>query len=393
MKKILLMATALSLMATTTEAKLFSVHVVQGSLNETRGFDSVVDIFDHYEDGLKSIFSTYSTTTASATTLDFRGIKMNLNFDSSHRLNFLVPSLGISETFNGGSQQASFNLFKDYLKSNKDGLLKRILKSSVADTPYDMVAGNPNSLMATMADDTFQRGGGGILGNFVSYLSPDASTHYFKFNGDNKKATVYSLPMGKIFKFGNGSALMLDLPISYTDLDGSRSYQVQLGLGYMIPVVKSDKIQWHLTPSVRAGAVGSEDMLSGGILYTGSLTSNVKIPIGEVTFGMTNMVGYIKDFSIKVADYEVEYDLKNMVYKNGVSLNYALNDKWNVGGSYNYTFYTGSDLFIKDYHDVNFALSRKFRERSYFSGIAFVGNYSSNDKDYHAYRIGVNFLF
>ena len=185
MKKILLMATALSLVVTATaDAKLFSVHVEQGVLNETLGFNSVKDIFDNYEDGLNTIFNTYSTTTASNTTLDFRGIMMNLNFDASHKLNFKVVSLGIDETFDGGSQEASFSLFKDYLKHNRDGLLKKILKSSVADTPYDMVAGNPNSLMSTMVDDTFQRGGGGILGNFVSYLSPDASTHYFKFNGE-----------------------------------------------------------------------------------------------------------------------------------------------------------------------------------------------------------------
>ena len=396
MKKLLLMATALSMIAVTADAKLFTVHVKQGlSLDETRGFDSVIDVFDHYEDGLSTIFSTYSTTTASQTTLDFRGIMMNLDFDDDPlaTLTFKVDSLGIKEQFKGGSQEASFALFKDYLKNNKDGLLKRILKASVADTPYDMVAGNPNSLMATMADDTFQRGGGGILGNFVSYLSPDASTHYFKFRGDDKKATVYSLPMGKTFRFSNGSALMFDMPISYTDLDGSKSYQAQFGMGYMFPVINNEKFKWNLTPSARAGAVGSKDMLSGGLLYSGNLTSNVKVPVGSWTYGMTNMVGYIRDFSVKVAGYEVEYDLQNTVFKNGLSVDYAINDKWNVGSSYNYTFYTGTELFIEDYHDVNFALSRKFREGSYFSGIAFVGNYSFDGDDYYAYRIGVNFLF
>jgi len=394
MKKILLMATALSLVVTATaDAKLFSVHVEQGVLNETLGFNSVKDIFDNYEDGLNTIFNTYSTTTASNTTLDFRGIMMNLNFDASHKLNFKVASLGIDETFDGGSQEASFSLFKDYLKHNRDGLLKKILKSSVADTPYDMVAGNPNSLMSTMVDDTFQRGGGGILGNFVSYLSPDASTHYFKFNGEERKARVYSLPMGKTFRFDNGSALMFDMPVSYTDLDGSKSYQAQFGMGYMFPVIKNDSFRWNLTPGARVGAVGSEDMLSGGVLYTGNITSNIKVPVGAFTYGMTNMVGYIRDVSVKIADYEVEYELQNTVFKNGLSVDYALNDKWNVGGAYNYTFYTGSELFIEDYHDVNFALSRKFREGSYFSGIAFVGNYSFDGDNYYAYRVGVNFLF
>ena len=221
MKKLLLITTALAMMATTSQAKMFELHLKQGSIDETRGFDSVIDIFDHYEDGsLDSIFNSYNKNAAADGWLNFRGVMMNFNFDGSGNLTFKVPSVGINEAFNGGGQEASFKMFKDWLKNNHNGLLQKILKATVADTPYDMVAGNPNSLMANMADNTFQRGGGGVLGNFLSYVSPNASTHYFKFNGDEKKASVYSLPIGKTFKFDNGSKLMFDMPVYYTDKIG-----------------------------------------------------------------------------------------------------------------------------------------------------------------------------
>lgn len=393
MKKILLLTTAITMMAATANAKMFELHLKQGSINETRGFDSVLDIFDHYKDGsLDQIFAGYSTAADSEGWLNFRGIEMKFEFTSGN-LKFTVPSIGINETFNGGDQKTSFRQFRDWLKNNHNNLLTKILKSTVADTPYDMVAGNPNSLMANMADNTFQRGGGGVLGNFLSYVSPNASTHYFKLNGDEKKASVYSLPMGKTFKFDNGSKLMFDMPIYYTDMDGSSSYSAQAGLAYMFPLIKKEGFKWNLTPGVRGGAVYSEDMLSGGLLYSGSLTSHMSLPVGDFTYGLTNMVGYIRDFSVEAAGYEVDYDLKNMVYKNGVSVDYALNDKWSLGTAYSYTFYSGSELFIEDYHDVTLSLTRKFREGSFFSGMALVGNYSFDGDDYYAYRVGINFLF
>lgn len=104
----------------------------------------------------------------------------------------------------------------------------------------------------------------------------------------------------------------------------------------MFPLIKKDGFKWNLTSGVRGGAVYSEDMLSGGLLYSGSITSHMSMPVGAFTYGLTNMVGYIRDFSIEAAGYEVDYDLKNMVYKNGVSVDYALNDKWSLGTSYSY---------------------------------------------------------
>ena len=382
--------------ANTAKADMFTLHLQQGNIEETRGFESVIDLFDRYEDGtLDSIISGYDDTKASFGQIDFRGIPMTLRFDDNAVLTFNVPDADIHNmTFDGGSQEESFQLLKDWLKNNKDGLMKKILKAGVEKTPYDMVAGNPNSLMATMTDNSFQRAGGGVLGNFVSYISPNASQHSFDFDGDTKKAKVYSLPLAKTFNFGNsGYALLFDMPLTYADMDGSVSYAVQLGLGLKIPVINNDKMSWNLIPAGRVGAIGSEDMLSGGILYSGTLTSDLQIPVGNFTYGLTNMVGYIRDYSLKVDDYEIEYDLQNTIFKNGVSVRWDFADKWALNGSYAYTFYSGSELFIDDYHDTGVALVRKFDKGSFFSGMALVGNYAFGSNDYQAYRLGINLLF
>ena len=382
--------------ANTAKADMFTLHLQQGNIDETRGFESVIDLFDRYEDGtLDSIISGYDDTKASFGQIDFRGIPMTLRFDDNAVLTFNVPDADIHNmTFDGGSQEESFQLLKDWLKNNKDGLMKKILKAGVEKTPYDMVAGNPNSLMATMTDNSFQRAGGGGWGTFVSYISPNASQHSFDFDGDTKKARVYSLPLAKTFDFGNsGYALLFDMPLTYADMDGSVSYAAQLGLGLKIPVINNDKMSWNLIPAGRVGAIGSEDMLSGGILYSGTLTSDLQIPVGNFTYGLTNMVGYIRDYSLKVDDYEIEYDLQNTIFKNGVSVRWDFADKWALNGSYAYTFYSGSELFIDDYHDTGVALVRKFDKGSFFSGMALVGNYAFGSNDYQAYRLGINLLF
>lgn len=382
--------------ANEAKADMFTLHLQQGAIDETRGFESIIDLFDHYEDGtLDSIINGYDDTKAAFGQIDFRGIPMTLQFDDNAVLTFNVPDAGINNmTFDGGNQEASFELLKDWLKDNKDGLMKKILKAGVENTPYDMVAGNPNSLMATMTDTSFQRAGGGVLGNFVSYISPNASEHSFDFDGTTKKAKVYSLPLAKTFKFGeSGYALLFDMPLTYADLDGSVSYAAQLGLGLKIPLVNNDTVKWNLIPAGRVGAIGSEDMLSGGLLYSGTLTSDLQITSGKFTYGLTNMAGYIRDYSLKIDDYEIEYDLQNSVFKNGVSLRWDFADRWALNGSYSYTFYTGSELFIDDYHDTGLALIRKFEKGSIFSGMALVGNYSFGSNDYHAYRLGISFLF
>ena len=406
MRKILAaMGICLTLTVTSAKADMFSLHLTQAAsgIDELRQFKSVEDIFDHYKDGdLKSLFSNYDNTKASVGLLDFRGIMMRLSFSAStitpgvdSKLTFDAPSVGVTGlTFDGGSQEESFKLLRDYLKNNRDGLLKKVLKASVADTPYDAVAGNPGSLMATMVDSSYQRGGGGVMGNFVSYLAPDAAVHHFKINGETKEAKVLSLPMGKTFQFDNGAALLFDLPLAYTDWEGSKSYSAQLGMGLKIPLVQNDSIQWNLTPSARAGVVGSTDMLSGGVLYFGGLTNYIKVPLGSaVNISMTNMAGYIRDMGVKVAGYEVEYDLKNMVFKNGASADWQFANKWYIGAGYSYTFYSGSDLYVDKYHEVSTSLTRQFEKDSFFSGVALVGKYVFDRDHYYAYRAGINFLF
>lgn len=383
----------LLLLINNAKADLFTLHVEQGSINETRSFTSILDLFDKYENGeLDTIINGYDKMAPASGSINFRGIMMYLDFDAGNNLTLKVPNIDIDMTFNSidGTQESSFDALTDYLKANQNDLLKKILNATVSETPYDLVAGNPNSMMSMMVNSSYNISQNNLYGAMVSYLSPNASKHNFSFQGEDVSATIFSLPLGYSFNFGDsGWALIFDMPLTYMDIDGSISYAAQLGMSLNIPLTS----YWNVILSGRAGAIGSEDMLSGGALFGGSIASNLKIPVGNWEFGMTNLAGIIKDFSLKVADYEIEYDLQNYAFKNGLSVAYNFTDKYSTMLEYNYTFYTGDDLFIDKYNEITFYLTRLFEKGSFVEGISLVGNYTFDGDIYKAYKVGFNILF
>ena len=392
MKKLRILILLLILISN-AKADLFTLHVEQGSINETRSFTSILDLFDKYEDGdLDTIINGYDKMAPATGSINFRGIMMYLDFDAGNNLTLKVPNIDIDMTFNSidGTQESSFDALTDYLKANQNDLLKKILNATVSETPYDLVAGNPNSMMSMMVNSSYNISQNNLYGAMVSYLSPNASKHNFSFQGQDVEATILSLPLGYSFNFGDsGWALIFDMPLTYMDIDGSISYAAQLGMSLNIPLTS----YWNVILSGRAGAIGSEDMLSGGALFGGSVASNLKIPVGKWEFGMTNLAGIIKDFSLKVADYEIEYDLQNYAFKNGLSVAYNFTDKYSTMFEYNYTFYTGDKLFIDKYHELTLYLTRLFEKGSFVEGISLVGNYTFDGDIYKAYKVGFNILF
>lgn len=383
----------LLLLINNAKADLFTLHVEQGSINETRSFKSILDLFDKYEDGeLDTIINGYDKMAPASGSINFRGIMMYLDFDPRNNLTFKVPNIDIDMTFNStdGTQESSFDALTDYLKANQDGLLKKLLNATVSETPYDLVAGNPNSMMSMMVNSSYNISQNNLYGAMVSYLSPNASKHNFSFQGEDVSATILSLPLGYSFNFGDsGWALILDMPLTYMDIDGSISYAAQLGMSLNIPLTN----YWNVILGGRAGAIGSEDMLSGGALFGGSIASNLEIPVGNWKFGMTNLASIVKDFSLKIADYEIEYDLQNYAFKNGLNITYNFTDKYSTMFEYNYTFYTGDKLFIDKYHELTLYLTRLFEKGSFVEGISLVANYTFDGDIYKAYKVGFNILF
>jgi hypothetical protein len=394
MKKILLLACAVFLFPSFARAQdLFTVNIQQGGRDQTVGFKSIIDLFDRYEDGsLDRYIQGYDRNAASQGAVNFRGVELRLGYDGAGNLHFTAPALGIDRNYSGSDLEGAFKALTDDLKKDSDGLLKKLLKATVSSTPFDLVAGNPNSLMASMADFSFARGGGLITDTSRGYILPTVARGSISHKSGDADISIYHLPLAASFHFGEEDewAFLLDAPFSYYDFEGSIGYAAQLGLGLRIPLVSR---HWYLTPALRGGAIGSEDMLSGGLLYSGSLTSRAQYPVGPVTLGMTNMLGLIRDFSLTVADYEIAYDLRNTVFKNGLDLTWNFVGKWEAGISYAYSVYGGTDLYIDNYHEVGLALQRGFTSDSFVTALGLSGKYSFSGDRYKGWELGLTLLF
>lgn len=403
-KKLKNIAFLLAFIPLSAKADLFSITLTQGSNTTTKGFTSVVDIFDQYEDGtLDTILAGYDPYAPAEGVLDFRGIRMELNYTDGGTLGkqlvFNVPAIGINNlTFDGVTQEQAFDAFKDYLKTNQDDLLTKILKESVSHTPYDAVAGNPTSLMAQMTDIAFSNPTlnvteraliSGQTGGFV-LLAPSGGSHKIKGeDGVERTATTLNLPLGYTFKFDNNWALGIDMPLSYIDLDGSVTYAAQLGLSLQMPLYKD---KWLLTASGRIGATASEDTLSGGFLYMASLTSSYTFNVKETSVTIINMYGHVQDYTLDVKGYDIEYGLKNDVFKNGIAVKQQLSSKTALTVFGYDTRYSGSDLYIDAYDELGLSFTKYFSGDSFFTGIDITASYTFGD-NYKAYRAGVTFLF
>ena len=407
MKKYLIAAVAASLFAASTaKADMFELQINQAAtaINAQRGFKSVLDIFDAYQKGeLNQYYAGFDKTRAANGTLNFRGIEIQLNYGGDvgaggdGQLTLNIPSIGVvGKTFNGTNLDTAFDDFKDYLKKNKDDLLKKILKESVSATPYDAVAGNPGSLMGKMTDAAFDNPtinatakahGSEQSGGFV-ILSPSASHHTISFQGQNKKISTMSLPLAYTFKFDNDWALGLDMPLSYVDTDGSVTYAAQIGATLQIPVAD----WWHILPSFRVGATASEEMLAGGILYSGMVTSKIMLDFGDFDIDILNMGGIIRDYALDVKGYDIAYNMRNNVFKNGAVLKYMIGEKYQTDVFFYDTRYTGTKLYVDAYDEVGFTVTKFFSKDSFFTGIDFTASYTFGH-NYKGYRAGFGILW
>lgn len=392
-------------------ADLFSVTLTQGANTATQQFTSVQDAFDRYKNGqLDSILAGYSKYQNAQGVLNFRGIQMNLNYTmvtpgdptSAATLTFNAPAIGVTKTFDGASQDIAFDNFKEFLKHNQDDLLTDILKESVSATPFDSVAGNPNSLMSQMADlamdnptlnatDHANESKQGNVNDGFVLLSPSGGQHSVKGpDGTVRTAKTASLPLGYTFKFKNNWALGIDLPLSYTDLEGSKTYAAQIGASLQIPFYKD---KWLVTVSGRVGATASKDTVSGGILYMGSVTSRFTQSVGSSTrLTLVNMYGYVQDYTLNVKQYNIKYGLKNNIFKNGLEVRQKLTEKTALTVFGYDTRFTGSDLYVDAYDEVGARYTLYFSKDSFFTGIDLYGTYIFGE-NYKAYNAGVSLLF
>ena len=154
---------------------------------------------------------------------------------------------------------------KDWLKSNGSRAWANFLKAMNQQSPIAPADGNPTSMTAFMASQTYadfatapsltreeKEAGSPSTPNGLS-LGFVADYGHYETKGFN--GNTYSLPLFAKLKFNDRVTLAINLPLRYTDTEGAKIYSVGLGLGLPVKIIKAAKNQpwtWILTPSASA---------------------------------------------------------------------------------------------------------------------------------------------
>jgi hypothetical protein len=384
---------------------LFSISLTVDGTSDSASYDTVEDIVAAVDNnGFSRIVSSYTDTSVATANLSIRGIPAIVQYkDSGTTLTFSAPAAGVSEvTFTGATRDESQDLFETYLENNSDDLLEKLFSYAVANTAVDPVAGNPNSLVSTMASSDFSQGtelGGGSAEKTTQASSASNSfelgARFGQFAAGDFTQNAYTLPIAYTFRFDSDPRYQLkfDAPITYIDTDGAQSFHGSLGVGLRIPVTDD----WSVTPAVRAGAVGSIDMAAAAVVYGGSVTSNYNLYYDDLKFSIGNSVGMLKTTSVSVEDYEIAYELLNQMTRNGVGvegpLDYTLFGKptsWQASAAY--TQFFGDELYVDGYADFAVSFGTRASDTAW-DNLRIGVVYTVGNNDYQGARLNFGYTF
>lgn len=368
-------------------------------------FNSVEEVLDtfteeyideHFSDQIEKFDSTSDYASGDLT---LRGLPVHVEYntpppdssltvqdDQMYTLDIEIPD-AFSEPleFTAGSLDELDEELKEFFKGEDNTVIKEVFQAMVSSTPYDPLAGNPDSLMANMIDKNYILGDNVIFGGYHSLnlfsLNPNYSSSY---DGSHTVKSV-TLPLHYSHVFPNNrTTLLVNMPVSRYEYDKSISYDGQ------VDVALKNKINdyWSMTPSVAVGGEGSQDMGSFSLVYSGFLKNQLAYPYHGWSFGVNNMAGYLQTQDLNFADYQLDYGLKNWAYENGIDMGHAWRKLLvNVGVSH--TNLTGSEWYYDHYETVSLSLAKTKTEKGVrYKQLSLNTDYVYT-KNYHRASLGL----
>ncbi|MDE0884125.1 MAG: hypothetical protein OSB70_01190 [Myxococcota bacterium] len=317
---------------------LFIVDIVleggAAASTSTNSFLQVGDLFD--QGSLIELFgrdpsgaNIYQPEMGMTANLNLRGVATRLTYDANLvSLRFEIVGTDVKVEFREGTTRDENGAdFQAWLKGDRGqrAELNGLLVEFVGSSPVDPVAGNPNSLESRMFDGDFELGSmGPFLSNFPMGTEDIPNLSKVDFNFGHFAAGPYG-----------GETYELDLAFAWNP---SRRVSVLTDLAFMFSVGEGDALTgighfglglqariknwWNLSLVARGGIAGSVDVGGVGAMYSVSLVSHIRHPIREYWLELRNMVGVANSIDgIKIEGIELDYDLTNVVLKNGISLN------------------------------------------------------------------------
>jgi hypothetical protein len=332
--------------------------------------------------------------------INLRGLLANASFAAgSNTLVVTIPNAGISQSFTGLTRDDSVTLFKSYLSDAGTG--GKLLRAYARYSPIDPIAGNPNSLMAQMAEADY------LLGRLYPLSGCDCglsqpSVHHFQVGlsgvrGFSKgyDTTSVSLPARYSYSPSGTWAFILDAPLTYNRNGGASSLSGSVGTALRCPV----NSRWSLSPVLRAGSGLSLDLATGTLFCSGGVTSVFDFKVLGGVFSLINYVGYITSAPLWTTGINWCYHIQNTIFKNGFVFSTCQGIPFcgrilNASLSFEDTAFTGSRLYIMHYDEVGISLNLTgVNPFLCWDNLACGFAYQFGEKAYRGFRMNLIYQF
>lgn len=350
---------------------------------------------------IQKLIPIYTPVSPVSIDINLRGITALTSFAAnSTTLVVQIPQAGTVQTFTGSTREESLVLFRDFIRNGGDR--HKLLRAYARFSPIDPIAGNPNSLMAKMAQSDYLLGKLSPLSGCDSCWSAQPIVHQFQTGLNSERAfssgfdaTLVTLPLRYSYSPNLSWALILDAPFTYIRNGGASSLFSSLGFGLRLPIT----CNWSLTPTFRTGAGGSLDLCTSGCFLSSGVTSVYNYKISDFVLTMTNYAGYFTSTNLWLTGINFNYHLHNYVIKNGLSLTTCkgftlCKIPLNFGVSFTDTYFARERLFIKHYDEIGLSLiATGINPCLNYDCVTLEFAYQFGEKSYKAYQLNLAYQF
>lgn len=296
------------------------------------------------------------------------------------------PLTGLEQRFQGGSAREVEEAMTDWFKAEGAAQMAELDQAIRRQSAVALSDGNPNAataLLATSAFRTFAMGGvtSGIEYSFGQF---SVDTPAGTMDGDQHK-----LILKPSFRIGDRFAVLWDIPIDHTEIEGTGIYGIGSNLGLRVNLLKPSeerRAAWSLAPFAGAMGRASEDAATGALVwhYGGTsrfnfaLTRNIQLTIG-------NQVSVFDDIPVTYDDYEFELDISQTIVKNGVGVAFFPRDRIAVDALLVHTHFL-DEAAIDNYWSAGGGLRYRFGDGGGTAGVVATYDFAS---EYNGWSLGL----
>lgn len=372
-KKILLSAFLAGSSSIAFSADLFSLAIDVNGATQKEAFSSAKDLLDRFNNnGFQSIQNSYTDTSASIATIDYRSLPVLITTaTNSQDVTLTINSIGFTKTFTGLTRNSSFTSLRNFFKTDGGEIIARMQKKLAEVSPVDPVAGNPNSLESTMASGSFDQAFTQPSSKIQTVSAAASSSRsnglvalglrFGQYSQQGLTSQSLTLPLSYTYRsFEKGGQLSINMPLTYGSVSSSagtaKTAQVGLGVAFRQPITN----QWALTPAINVAVSGSIDLGSVAAMQSFSLTSQYSFNHEGYDISIGNMVGLYNTLKIQTKDYSYDPRIKNTIYRNGIMVSHPISllaqKDLALEVSFINTQFTGSELYNKWTNELGITL-------------------------------------